>query len=161
MRDAKPQQPRRDSFGSQFKRVLVAVDGSDNAERASRVAVDLAARCESELVVFHVVPKVSHAFVPVRTSVLFREYYSDMEKAAVKWIDKVMSLAKERGVEARPDVRVAPPSVAEEIVDYAARKKIDLIVIGTRGLGSFKKLLVGSVSSGVVAHAPCAVLVVR
>lgn len=161
MQGTKLSQSGREISGPRFKRVLVAVDGSENAERASRVAVDLAARCKSELVVFHVVPKVSHAFVPVRTSVLFREYYSDMEKAAVKWIDKVMSLAKDRGVEARPDVRVAAPSVAEEIVDYAARKKIDLIVIGTRGLGTFKKLLVGSVSSGVVAHAPCAVLVVR
>jgi nucleotide-binding universal stress UspA family protein len=144
-----------------FRRILVAVDGSDNAERASRVAVDIAERCESELVAFHAVPRVSHAFVPVRSATLFREYYSDEEKAALRWIDKVMTLAKNKGVNARPDVRVAVPSVAEAIVRYATKKNIDMIIIGTRGLGSFKKLLIGSVSSGVVAHAHCPVLVVR
>ncbi|HEY4823368.1 MAG TPA: universal stress protein [Candidatus Bathyarchaeia archaeon] len=161
MGERKPEQNSKEKPGPEFKRILVAVDGSENSERAARVAVDLAERWGSELTVFHVVPRVSHAFVPVRSTLLFRAYYSDQEKAALKWIDKVMSLAKSRGVEAKPDVRVAAPSVAEEIVRYAGKKNVDLIVVGTRGLGSFRKLLVGSVSSGVVAHAHCPVLVVR
>jgi len=159
MEREKREQPKGKSI-PQFKRILVTVDGSENSEEASRVAVDLAERCKSELVVLHVVRRVSHAFVPVRSTVLFREYYSDEEKAAMKWIHKVVSLAKSRGVEAKAVVLVAS-SVAEKIVRFAERKAFDLIVIGTRGLEGFKKLRLGSVSSGVVAHADCSVLVVR
>ena len=51
--------------------------------------------------------------------------------------------------------------MVEEILGVAEKEKIDLIVIGTRGLGGFRKLLQGSVSSGVMTHAKCNVLVVR
>lgn len=161
MGERKTEQRNKEKLGPEFKSILVGVDGSENSEKAARIAVDLSKRYESELIVFHVVPRVSHAFVPVRSSILFREYYSEQEKAALKWIDKVMSLAKSRGVDAKPDVRVAVPSVAEEIVRYAGKKNVDLIVVGNRGLGSFRKLLIGSVSSGVITHAHCPVLVVR
>src|SRR3972149_7815575 len=159
MRRDKPEQPKG-KFIPQFKRILVRVDGSEIEEMASRVAVDVAEKCKSELAVLHVVRRVSHAFVPVRSTVLFREYYSDEEKAAMKWIHKVVSLAKGRGIEARAVVLVAS-SVAEKIVRFAERRAFDLIVIWTRGLEGFKKLRLGSVSSGVVAHADCSVLVVR
>jgi nucleotide-binding universal stress UspA family protein len=52
-------------------------------------------------------------------------------------------------------------SVVEAIVEYATEEKAQLIVMGTRGMTGFKKMLLGSVSNGVVNHAPCAVLVVR
>ena len=86
---------------------------------------------------------------------------SDEEKAAMKYIDKIISRARSRGIDAKPLVLVSAPSVSEKIVSFAARKNFDLIVIGTRGLGSFKRLLIGSISSGVLSHAPCSVLVVR
>ncbi len=52
-------------------------------------------------------------------------------------------------------------SVVQSLSEYAANEKADLLVIGTRGLGGFKKMLLGSVSSGVVQRVPCSVLVVR
>ena len=53
------------------------------------------------------------------------------------------------------------PSVVQAITDYASEWKVDLIVLGTRGLSGFRKLLLGSVSNGVLSHASCSVLVVR
>ena len=47
------------------------------------------------------------------------------------------------------------------ITEFAKKERADLIVVGTRGLSGFKKLLPGSVSSGIATHAPCSVLVVR
>jgi len=52
-------------------------------------------------------------------------------------------------------------SIVGAIVEYAERENIDLLVIGSRGLTGFKKLLVGSVASGVVTYAHCPVLVVK
>jgi nucleotide-binding universal stress UspA family protein len=52
-------------------------------------------------------------------------------------------------------------TVVQEIVDFASQEKVDLIILGTRGLGGFKRMLMGSVSNGVVNHAGCSVLVVK
>ena len=56
---------------------------------------------------------------------------------------------------------VDPTSIVGAIVDYAERENIDLIVVGSRGLSGFKKLLLGSIASGVVTYAHCPVMVVK
>jgi nucleotide-binding universal stress UspA family protein len=47
------------------------------------------------------------------------------------------------------------------LVEYAEKENIDLVVIGTRGISGFKRLLIGSIASGVVKYAHCTVMVVR
>jgi nucleotide-binding universal stress UspA family protein len=69
--------------------------------------------------------------------------------------------ANDQGMQAQSETLESVSSVVEEITHCAETKSVDLIVIGTRGLGGFKRLLLGSVSSGVVTHAHCNVLVVR
>jgi nucleotide-binding universal stress UspA family protein len=59
------------------------------------------------------------------------------------------------------DVIVPNKSVIAEIVDYAENNNIDLIVIGTRGRSGVRRLLLGSVASGVVTYAHCPVLVIK
>jgi nucleotide-binding universal stress UspA family protein len=71
-----------------------------------------------------------------------------------------LDLATKCGTDAKGEL-IENPSVVEAIVDFAAKENADLIVVGTRGMTGFKRLLVGSVSSGVVNHARCPVLVVR
>ncbi len=56
---------------------------------------------------------------------------------------------------------IDPTSIVGAIVEYAEHENIDLLVIGSRGLTGFKKLLVGSVASGVVTYAHCPVMVVK
>jgi Universal stress protein UspA and related nucleotide-binding proteins len=53
------------------------------------------------------------------------------------------------------------PSAADAIVNYAEKNGIDLIVIGNKGAGAVERFLIGSVSSKVVTHAPCSVMVVK
>jgi nucleotide-binding universal stress UspA family protein len=64
-------------------------------------------------------------------------------------------------VKLRREIIVNSRSLVGAIVDYAEHKGIDLIVIGSRGLSGFKKLLLGSVASGIVTYAHCPVLVVK
>ena len=56
---------------------------------------------------------------------------------------------------------VTPVSVVGAMIDYAEKERADLIVIGTRGRSGFKKMLLGSVASGVVKYSHCPVLVVK
>jgi nucleotide-binding universal stress UspA family protein len=65
------------------------------------------------------------------------------------------------GVKFRAETILDVASAADSIVNYAESKKADLIVIGTKGRTGLKRLLLGSVASGVVTHARCPVLVTR
>jgi len=140
-----------------FRQVLVAVDGSPNAARAARVAITLAKKYEAELYVLHVIPQ-PHYLLP---SGSLEDYYRDTKKAAEKWVDEVASLANSQGLKVKGTILEHAPSVVQFISDYAAKNEVDLVVVGTRGLSGFKKLLIGSTSAGTVSHAPCHILIVR
>jgi nucleotide-binding universal stress UspA family protein len=65
-------------------------------------------------------------------------------------------------VKIRTEVIIASTArIAAEIVDYGQQQNVDLIVVGTKGRSGFKRLLLGSVASGVVTYAHCPVLVVK
>jgi nucleotide-binding universal stress UspA family protein len=88
-------------------------------------------------------------------------YFEAARRDAKKMEDEVARLAEADGVKAVCVIRENVVSVVEAIVSFAEERRVDLIVLGTRGQSGFKKLLMGSVSSGVVTHAHCSVLVVR
>jgi len=144
-----------------IRRVLVAVDGSDASIDASNYAIDMAKKFEASLtVLFIVAPAVyiDFGYANVGTT---NEIESTKKKLAQNEVDKVNEKAMEKGVTVRTDVLIKHISVVKEIVEYAEKYKIDLIIIGSRGMTGFKKMLLGSVASGVVTYAQCPVLVVK
>ncbi len=134
-----------------FRRILVAVDGSDNSMRAAKVAVEMAQTFEAELTALHVIPTARYA----------ASLTTGERSVGERVIGKVVDVAKASRVRVRAEVQEPRGSIVEGITDYALGEHADLIVIGTRGQSRFKKLVIGSVSSGVVSHAHCPVLVVR
>ena len=76
-------------------------------------------------------------------------------------MDDLAGLARKEGVKTTTAVLDNVTSTVYAITNYAEQRRIDLIVVGSRGLGGFKRMLLGSVSSGVLNHASCSVLVVR
>jgi nucleotide-binding universal stress UspA family protein len=70
-------------------------------------------------------------------------------------------MTKKINIEIVTEVIIADESIFSEIIEFAERENIDLIIMGTRGRTGFKKLLLGSVASGVVNFAHCPVLVIR
>jgi nucleotide-binding universal stress UspA family protein len=68
--------------------------------------------------------------------------------------------ANEKNIQIKTDI-IASLNVAGGIVEYAENKNINLIVVSTRGISGFKKLLLGSIASGIVTYAHCPVLVVK
>jgi nucleotide-binding universal stress UspA family protein len=149
-----------------IKKILVAVDGSKPSLDASEEAISLAAKYEAELIVVHVVsPDVRYGYLedvitPGLPASLKEVVVLAMEKGQ-KYLDEVKQNASENKVEVRTEVLIGATSVVKEIVEYAEEHKIDLIVIGTRGISGIKKMLLGSTASGVLSYAHCPVLIVK
>jgi nucleotide-binding universal stress UspA family protein len=97
------------------------------------------------------------------TSTSISEFLEAIKKEAEKWFDKIKQKADDinKKIQLKTEVVATDRSVVGAIVEYAERENIDLIVIGTRGRSGFKKMLLGSVASGVVTYAHCPVMVVK
>jgi nucleotide-binding universal stress UspA family protein len=148
--------------GAKFRKIVVAYDGSKDSARAVQTAALLAAKFSSDLVVVHVYS--SPMLASTSAGGMLIPNYSELEDAAKlsgrETLTRGVRAASAIGARARGELLEASSTV-EALVDFALNEKADLIVVGTRGMTGFKKLLMGSVSSGLVSHAPCPVLVVR
>jgi len=147
-----------------FERLLVAVDGSDNAVRAAKVAIAVAEKFGAELIVCHAIQTPFYSFTQDGLAVpadVLKDYVAAAREDAKVMTGKLVQLAEGKHVKAASAVLENTLSVVEAIVSLAEKRRVDLIVIGTRGRTGFRRLLLGSVSLGVVNHATCPVLVVR
>ena len=76
-------------------------------------------------------------------------------------MDKVKQQATEKKVIVKTDIIVGITSVVKEIVEYAEKNNVDIIVVGSRGMTGFKRMLLGSVARDIVTYSHCPVLVVK
>lgn len=145
-----------------FERILVAYDGSRDATRAVLVGGELAKMFGSSLTVVHVFspPSAAYGSVAGMPAPDFTELEDASKDRARTVLDKGVKAARDAGA-ASTGKLIESESAVQAIVEYAAKAKADLIVAGTRGRTGFRRLVLGSVSSGLVAHASCPVLVVR
>ncbi len=135
-------------------KILLATDGSREAELAATTAAALAKGTDSELHVVHVGP-----FMPMLFSTM-EEEPARMAREARKTLDGAVGQLEAAGGDvAQAHLRVGGAS--EEIVALAEELGAGLIVMGNRGRGGVRRALMGSVSDSVVRHAHCPVLVVR
>ena|ERR1044071_7229223 len=149
-----------------IQRIMVAVDGSKSSLNASSEAIDLAKKLEAELIVLHVVSSdIRYNYLEDTITPRLPRALKDVMMIATQrgetHVDKVKKKAGENGVKARTDVVLGISSVVKEIVEYAEKNKIDMIILGSRGFSGIKKMLLGSVANGVVTYAHCLVLVVK
>jgi len=147
-------------------RILVAVDGSRPSIDASIQAIDLAKSLKAELIALYVVsPDVRYDFIEDTITPRLPGALKDVIMIAMqrgeKHLGKVRQKARDKNVKVKTDVVIGISSVVKEIVDYAEKNRINIIVVGSRGLSGLKKMLLGSVASGVVTYAHCPVLVTK
>ena len=138
--------------------ILLATDGSKEAELAATTAAELSERTDSELHIIHVgeVPLVYH---PERHGG-YHINYEKAESQARELLEAQVEKMKETGARvAQAHLRMGKAD--EEIVELAESMGVGLIVMGTRGHGRIKRALMGSVSESVVRHAHCPVTIVR
>jgi nucleotide-binding universal stress UspA family protein len=146
-------------------KILIATDGSDYSKTAIDECCRMIIHPDSAEVL--IVSAYEHAYpLSAEPFALSGEYYQQMDEAVSQQTDKFITEAKIQVGAAFPNAKF--PITTEMLCGFAVRKIIekaeqwhaDLIVVGSHGRGFWGRLL-GSVSNGVVHHAPCSVLVVR
>jgi nucleotide-binding universal stress UspA family protein len=148
-------------------KVVLAIDGSEEASRAAEAAVELCEKTGSELHVVHVGEDVYLTSVtevelvaPIRAPQEYPDIESNFEQLARKVLDaEVEKVEAAGGTVAQAYLRMGEADA--EIVELAEEIEAGLVVLGSRGLGGIRRALMGSVSYSVVRHAHCPVLVVR
>jgi nucleotide-binding universal stress UspA family protein len=146
--------------GVEFKRIMIATDGSKDAAKAVTMGADMAGTLKSELTILNVIHIPTSAYASGAPSVIDR-LEKDAREDAEKIVSEAASAAKEKGVKAKVDIIQSITSPVNGIAEYAGKSGIDLLVVGTRGLGGFRRVILGSVASGLLSYAGCSVLIVR
>jgi nucleotide-binding universal stress UspA family protein len=152
-------------------KILLATDGSREAELATRTAADLAEKTDSELHLVHVFGIVPwYPVYPETTTpewvaqeqnpMLEEDLQRTSEQRAREILDTEVDKARSAGATVA-QAYLREGGVATEIVTLAENIGAGLIVMGSRGRGGIRRALMGSVSDSVVRHAHCPVLVVR
>ena len=142
-----------------FPRITVAIDGSAHAGAALDVAIDLALRYGSELQILTVAPLVP-VYIPAAEPYVPAAVPDTEVQRYRQIVDEAVKRAEAAGVKSVTGI-ADEGVVVDEILAHLDTSPTNLLVVGSRGLTAAKRLLLGSVSTALVNHAPCAVLVVR
>jgi len=149
----------------ELSKILVAIDGSEASMRAAKYAFDIATRSNSRctLYLIHVVPpQVLMAHSSGYFGAVSPGYQKEVEEEAEEWFKRILSgIIRSNHVNIIKKVISSGSSIVTELASYADKKRIELIVIGATGKSGLRRLLLGSISAGIVAHSHCSVLVVR
>ena len=136
-----------------FERIVLAVDGSEAAQRAVPVAADVASKYGSEVIAVHVVEQQLGRGGPIAF---------ETTEEALRIADDAARSLKDVGVSARAEARAALAGrAAQEIMDMATSEDAGLIVMGSRGMSDWQGLLIGSVAHKVLHLSRVPVLIVR
>lgn len=146
-----------------FKKILVAIDGSEPSKHAINYAMESASKWNAEMVVLTVVPPISSFVYGVEGSegVNLKEY----ENAVKRSFQRVLTDAEKMVKEALPGLKIsavlAKGHVPTKIVEIADDLDVDLIVMGSRGLSGVKSWFLGSVSKHVAEHCKKPILIIK
>jgi nucleotide-binding universal stress UspA family protein len=137
----------------QIQHILVPMDFSPSAEQALEQAVALARQFQARITLLHAI------HLPVSTEVGLTAYLSEMEVSAQRGMETYQKRVADAGVQVESLVLVGIPF--RQIIETAADKDVDLIVMGTHGRTGVQHWILGSVAERVARLAPCPVLVAR
>ncbi|AFU59501.1 putative universal stress protein A [Candidatus Nitrososphaera gargensis Ga9.2] len=152
---------------ARFKKILVAVDGSEESFKAAQYAIELAKkeRERAQLIVLSVNETPSSLISTIEPSALER-WRERLKAQSETFYERIVStygldIEDNSELQLRAEMIDSAKSAYVAIVEYAEKEDVDLIVLGTKGKTGLKRILLGSVALGVVTHATCPVLVVK
>lgn len=147
------------------KKILVATDGSTDAVLATRAAIELSEKTGAQLHVAHAwrkppSPYLARPDLAYFTSLEAKSYTEALEQEAEELLGEQVELIREAGGSVT-EAHLREGRPADQIAALAGELEADLVAVGSRGIGTVKRLVTGSVSEGIVHLAPCPVLVMR
>ncbi len=147
-----------------ISKILVAVDGSETSINAANYAISLAEKYKAQLIIMNVLHlrtlrQMSSSFITAPTFGL--EEGKKLKEDAKKWLEDIRKKAEQKGLVSKTKIIEEATSIVGTIVEFAENEMVDLIVVGTRGITGFRRMLLGSVAQGVLVYSHCPVLVVR
>ncbi len=140
--------------------VLVPIDGSKHSTEGLRVASHFAKTNKAKIYILNVIASVADVDLELSASERDRLHES-LKRRGEDLLAKATDQMKAHGVTDISSVLVTGDSPANEIVAFAEKEKIDLIVIGSKGKSATARFLLGSVASKVVKYSHCCVYVVK
>ncbi len=149
--------PGKDQRGKdmKFKKILNPVDGSEHSKRATQYSIELAKQFDSKIILLH-----CHAKFPVvLAEPHFQNAINEIMKNSEELIKPFEDLLEDSGVEY--EIRILEGSPANNIDTVVNVEKIDLIVMGSRGVGNFEGLFLGSVAHQVLHKVQCPVFIIK
>jgi nucleotide-binding universal stress UspA family protein len=135
--------------------------------KAIDYAVNLAEKYKSEIIALHVLySQTGFAFhketvAGTITSSSLNDLNLEAKQEAEKWFKEINKRAEKMNVQIKTEVVFTVISIVEGILTHAEKENIDLIIIGSKGKSGWKKLIVGSVASGISTYAHCPILIVK
>jgi nucleotide-binding universal stress UspA family protein len=139
---------------TKISKILVPLDGSKNSFIGLDNAIYIARQCGATITGIHVV-----SIYPQHLGDLTTPLKAKLLQDAVKFMEKAKVICAQNGIVFRHKILYGEAKL--EIVDFAKQNRLDLIVMGSRGLGGIKEALLGSVSNAVVHKSHVPVLVVK
>lgn len=140
-----------------FSKILVPVDGSDNSYRALDAALVLSEKLPSKVTAVQVMEDAP--VLHIQSEKLLRELLEAFRKEQELILAKCSEIASKKGLTI--DTILLRGNPGSIILNFSETENYDTIIMGSRGMGKFKELILGSVSSKVMHHSRCSVMLIK
>ena len=148
-----------------FKNILVPLDCSKYAENSLKVAIEIAKKFNSNILLIHVVSgKQEYCRSGITGKIRVKCNLDEITEEDIPMVcNELLDMSKQRAIAEGVTVKtiLKQGKIVEEILSIIKERQIDLVVMGSRGQSMLKKLFLGSVSSGVAKEAVCPVLLTK
>ena len=141
-----------------FERILISIDGSQLSLKAAKQGAYIASKLESKVVFLHVIDvrAIQTSSLAGMDSGILK---ARLRNVAERYLDEAAKLAEEENVTFQNQIREGLP--AEEILKEVDEKKIDLVIMGSKGMSGAHRFVLGSTAEEVVRWSACPVLIVK
>jgi nucleotide-binding universal stress UspA family protein len=140
-------------------KILVAIDGSRDSDQGVRIALDIARFQEAEVTLLAVVPLYPDIDLEI-TARARDSLESKLSTQGEQVLLKAKQMFKAEAISPKTLI-ISSAAIADEIVKLAEEEKMDLIVLGSRGLGATGRFSLGGTAMKIISRAPCSVLLAK